>query len=247
MNCRPKGEVVSESAPAGPETLPELLAALEKSGNLRALARECGLTVKDLRRRLVTWRRELLQEAAAPRGGGAPAAVAASREETGASAALRASLAGLPRAATLNTSPLPGNGDGTLEIWTDGACRGNPGPSAIGVLFRLPGGPDLCAHGESIGRATNNAAEYRAVLRALEFVRAWDVRRVDLYLDSELIARQLTGVYRVKSLDLRPLYQQVLFLARGLESFRVRHVPRERNQAADLLANEALDAEAAAR
>lgn len=247
MNRRPKGEDVSAAEPAGPETLPELLAALEKSGNLRALARECGLTVKDLRRRLVTWRRELLQEASAPRGGGAPAAAAAAREESGPSAALRDSLAGLPRAGSLRASPLPAGGDGGLEIWSDGACRGNPGPSAIGILFRLPGGPDLCVHGEAIGRATNNAAEYRAVLRALEFARAWDARRVDLFLDSELIARQLAGVYRVKSLDLRPLYQQVLFLARGLEGFRARHVPRERNQAADLLANEALDAEAAAR
>jgi len=238
---------VSESEPAGPETLPELLATLEKSGNLRALARECGLTVKDLRRRLITWRRELLQEAAAPRGGGVAAPAAPSREQQGAESALRESLAGLPRAATLRASPLPAGGDGTLEIWTDGACRGNPGPSAVGVLFRVPGGPDLCVHGEAIGRATNNAAEYRAVLRALEFVRDWEVRRVELYLDSELIARQLAGVYRVKSVDLRPLYQQVLFLARGLDGFRVRHVPRERNQAADLLANEALDAEAAGR
>ncbi|MHB8080160.1 MAG: ribonuclease HI family protein [Candidatus Krumholzibacteriia bacterium] len=237
---------MSAAEPAGPETLPELLAALEKSGNLRALARECGLTVKDLRRRLVTWRRELLQEAAIPPGGAGPTAVAATREETRANAALRDSLAGLPRAAALRASPLPAGGDGTLEIWTDGACRGNPGPSAIGVLFRRPGGPDLCVHGEAIGRATNNAAEYRAVLRALEFARAWDVRRIDLFLDSELIARQLSGVYRVKSLDLRPLYQQVLFLARGLDGFRVRHIPRERNAAADLLANEALDAEAAA-
>lgn len=145
------------------------------------------------------------------------------------------------------TSPLPARGSQVLEIWTDGASRGNPGPAAIGIVFSRRGGTPLCAHAETIGIATNNVAEYTAVLRALEFARSWGAAQVDLYLDSELIARQLTGVYRVKSLDLRPLHQQVVHLARELAAFRVRHVARERNRLADRLANLALDGRAWAR
>lgn len=221
------------SDPARAETLPELLAALERSGNLRSLARECGLTVKELRRRLEGWRRELLAD---PGAAGAPRA----RPEA-AGGGEREALLSLPAAALLRESPLPALGSRVLEAWTDGASRGNPGPAAIGVLFRQQGGPDLCTHRATIGRVTNNVAEYRAALRALEFARDWGVERLELCLDSELIVRQLNGVYQVKSLDLRPLHQQALHLARGLRGFRVRHVPREQNRQADLLANLALD------
>jgi ribonuclease HI len=127
-----------------------------------------------------------------------------------------------------------------LEIFTDGASKGNPGPAGIGILFRQKGGEDLCSHSEAIGRATNNVAEYRAVLRALEFCRDWGVQRVQINLDSELIARQLSGAYRVKSPDLLPLFQQVVFLSRELKSCQVRHVPRDQNRHADHLASLAL-------
>ncbi len=229
--------------PRGPETLADLLAALERSGNLRSLARECGLTVRELRNRLATWRRELpggAGDAALAPSPGPAVAPPPPRPEPG--GALAEALASLPEAARLRESPLPAKGSRVLEAWTDGASRGNPGPAAIGILFRQQGGPDLCAHRETIGRTTNNVAEYRAVLRALELAAGWGIERLDLCLDSELIARQLTGIYRVKSLDLRPLHQRVLFLSRGLASFRVRHVGRERNQEADRLANIALDA-----
>ena len=83
-------------------------------------------------------------------------------------------------------------------------------------------------------------AEYQAVVSALDFCRRWRIKRLDLYLDSELIARQLTGTYRVKSQALRPLYQQVTFLARDMRSFRIRHVRREQNRHADYLASLAL-------
>ena len=129
-----------------------------------------------------------------------------------------------------------------LEIFTDGASRGNPGPAAIGIVFRGKGGADLASHWESIGRATNNVAEYRAVVTALEFCQRWGVKRVHLKMDSELIVRQLLGVYRVKSPELRPLYQQVVFLSRGLADFQVTHIRREQNAHADALANRALDA-----
>ena len=101
-----------------------------------------------------------------------------------------------------------------------------PGPASIGVVFRLKDGEELAEHSEAIGRATNNVAEYRAVVAALEHCRRWGVKRVHLNMDSELIVRQLHGTYRVKSPDLRPLYQQVVFLSQGLDEFRVRHIKR---------------------
>ena len=126
-------------------------------------------------------------------------------------------------------------------LYADGASRGNPGPASIGVLFRQQDGPDLCVHSEAIGRATNNQAEYRAVLAALEHCSRWGVGRVHLYLDSELVARQLSGAYRVKSQDLLPIYQQAVYLAKRLREFRVQHIPRAKNAHADHLANLALD------
>ncbi|HOX25082.1 MAG TPA: ribonuclease HI family protein [Candidatus Krumholzibacteria bacterium] len=211
----------------GPETLSELLRTLERSEDLRRLARDCGLSVRELRRRLAHWRRELKEDQAEP-----AAALAAAKKEP---------FPGLPAAADLPECPLPATGSPVLEIFTDGASRGNPGPAAIGVLFRQKDGPDLCAHREAIGRATNNQAEYRAVLAALEHCDRWGVGRVHLYLDSELVARQLMGTYRVKSQDLLPLYQQAVHLAKRLREFRIRHVPRAKNAHADHLANQALD------
>ena len=148
----------------------------------------------------------------------------------------------LPLAADLDTSPLPTAGSRVLLVHTDGASRGNPGPASIGVVFTQLDGPALCGHSEAIGRATNNVAEYRAVVTALEHCRRWRVKRVHLRMDSELIVRQLAGTYRVKSPDLRPLYQQVVFLTKDLQEFRVSHIKRALNAHADHLANLALDA-----
>lgn len=210
-----------------PETLTDLIRTLERSEDLRSLARECGLTVRELRKRLSRWRRDL-------DGGAAPSKPAAPAVASG-------SFADLPAASSLAECPLPEGGSPVLEVYTDGASRGNPGPAAIGVLFRQKDGPELCSHHEAIGRATNNQAEYQAVLTALEHCARWGVGRVHLYLDSELVARQLTGTYRVKSEDLRPLFQQVQHLARGFREFRVRHLRRALNAHADHLANRALD------
>ncbi|MCB1183681.1 ribonuclease HI family protein [bacterium] len=128
-----------------------------------------------------------------------------------------------------------------LEVHTDGASRGNPGPAAIGVVFQLKGGEKVAELREAIGRATNNVAEYRAIVAALEHCARWGVKRVHVKMDSELIVRQLNGSYRVKSPDLRPLYQQVVFLAKNFNDFRVNHVRRADNAHADALANRALD------
>lgn len=212
-----------------PETLADLLRTLERSQDLRPLARECGLTLRELRKRLARWRRELHPDApeskppAARAGGG------------------KATFAELAAAADIGECPLPDTGSPVLEIFTDGASRGNPGPASVGAVFRQKDGPELCSHSEAIGRATNNQAEYRAVLAALEHCHRWGVGRVHLYLDSELVARQLMGTYRVKSQDLLPIYQQVMHLARSLREFRIRHVPRAKNAHADHLANLALD------
>lgn len=232
-----------------PETLPDLLRTLERSGELRSLARECGLSVRELRRRLAIWRRELANEGQTEGGyiGPNPSVVSpvvAGKTGKGSSSAKTAGdWPELPPAATIKSNPLPANGPRILEIFTDGISRGNPGPAAIGALFRQKNGPDLAEHCATIGKATNNVAEYRAVVAALEHARRWRIKKVHLHLDSELIVRQLTGVFRVKSPDIRPLFQQVVFLSRNLTDFQVRHVKRNRNAHADALANKALDAE----
>ncbi len=227
-----------------PETLTGLLKTLERSGDLRSLARECGLSVRELRRRLSIWRRELKDTDDVVVTGGNPA------EDPGKAKASRVggrkkADAGdwpeLPAAGTLDKSPLPARGRHIMEIFTDGASRGNPGPASVGVVFKLKDGVELAEYCEAIGRATNNVAEYRAVVAALEHCRRWKVRRVHLNMDSELIVRQLHGTYRVKSPDLRPLYQQVVFLSKGLEEFQVKHIKRALNGHADALANRALD------
>jgi len=229
-----------------PETLTELLKTLERSGDLRSLARECGLSVRELRRRLSIWRKELVDdqaqlletEPAVGSGGKTRQRKEATKKNPG-----NHEWPELTAAATLAQSPLPARGKPVLEVFTDGASRGNPGPASIGIVFRMKDGEALAEHCETIGRATNNVAEYRAVVAALEHCQRWQVKRVHLNMDSELIVRQLHGTYRVKSPDLRPLYQQVIFLSKGLEEFRVRHIKRALNGHADALANRALDAD----
>ncbi len=234
-----------------PETLTDLLRTLERSGELRSLARECGLSVRELRRRLAIWRRELINAEASPEDFAALHSLTAPKvteKVSGKSIPSEEELdenlwQELPEAALLNKISLPADGIPVLEIFTDGASRGNPGPAAIGIVFRQKDGPDLASHCEVIGKATNNVAEYQAVVSALEHVRRWKTRSVHLFMDSELIVRQLSGVYRVKSPDLRPLYQQVVFLSRDLKEFRVNHIKRADNAQADALANKALDEE----
>ena len=227
-----------------PETLTELLKTLERSGDLRSLARECGLSVRELRRRLSIWRRELndVEDDETPvvipgeGPGKTKVAKSSARKKT-----VAVEWPELPAAGDLEKNPLPARGRPILEVFTDGASRGNPGPAAIGVVFKLKDGGEIAEYNEAIGRATNNVAEYRAVVAALEHCRRWKVKRVHLNLDSELIVRQLHGTYRVKSPDLRPLYQQVVFLSKGLDEFQVKHIKRAQNAHADALANRALD------
>ncbi len=125
-------------------------------------------------------------------------------------------------------------------LHTDGGARGNPGPAGIGyVLRRQDGGP--VKHGEYIGIATNNQAEYTALIKGLERSLQNGVTGLDCFLDSELIVRQLQGRYRVKNNGLRPLFNKVLALAEKFDSISYHHVPREKNKEADRLVNQVID------
>jgi ribonuclease HI len=125
--------------------------------------------------------------------------------------------------------------------YIDGGSRGNPGPAGFGVVVQDSRGRTLETLSESIGVATNNVAEYRALLAALDYAVATRARRLKIFCDSELIVRQMQGRYRVQSPDLKPLHEQARQLLRGLEHFSIEHVPRARNLLADQLANEAMD------
>lgn len=129
---------------------------------------------------------------------------------------------------------------GTLVINADGASRGNPGPAAIGATIKDENGRLLASVSQRIGRTTNNQAEYRALIAALEKAISLEARRVDIRLDSELVVRQVEGRYKVKKATLRPLYLRVGELLGRLEGFTLTHIPREQNAEADRLANAAL-------
>ena len=126
----------------------------------------------------------------------------------------------------------------------DGGARGNPGPAAIAVVVATPEGEILEERSETIGQATNNVAEYRALLLGIERARALGAREVELVGDSELIVRQVRGEYRVKDAALRELHARIGEALDGLERWSIRHVRREENERADRLVNEALDARA---
>lgn len=129
-----------------------------------------------------------------------------------------------------------------LILHVDGGARGNPGPAAIGVVVSGAGGEPIDEIAETIGAATNNVAEYRAVLRGLERASELGATEVEIIGDSELVARQLNGVYKVKHPAMRPLYDQAMSSLRGFERWSMRTVPRSENARADALVNAALDA-----
>jgi ribonuclease HI len=129
-----------------------------------------------------------------------------------------------------------------LVVHVDGGARGNPGPAAIGVVVSGADGALLDEVGEAIGEATNNVAEYRALLRGLERARALGASEVEVIGDSELVAKQVSGQYKVKHAGLRPLHAEALRALAGFDAWQVRTVPRAQNAAADALVNAALDA-----
>jgi ribonuclease HI len=128
------------------------------------------------------------------------------------------------------------------RLFTDGGARGNPGPAAFGYVLETEDGTVLDARGEAIGVATNNVAEYKALIAGLEKALELGVDDLEVVSDSELLVRQMTGVYRVKNRGLMPLSLDAAALARQLGHVRYTAVRREENELADRLVNEALDA-----
>lgn len=134
-----------------------------------------------------------------------------------------------------------------LIAYVDGASRGNPGPASYGVVIQNRDGETTEKLSKFLGTATNNVAEWNGLVAALEYAASKHVHRLKVYCDSELVARQMQGRYRVQSPDLKPLFETARKLAGAIGEFSIQHVPRERNREADLLANQALDAAARGR
>jgi ribonuclease HI len=128
------------------------------------------------------------------------------------------------------------------RLFTDGGARGNPGPAAAAYVIETEDGTVLAAHGEAIGVATNNVAEYRALVAGLEKARELGLGELEVVSDSELLVKQMRGEYKVKNQALRELSLRAASLARELGDVRYTAVRREHNELADRLVNEALDA-----
>jgi ribonuclease HI len=132
-----------------------------------------------------------------------------------------------------------------LILHTDGASRGNPGPAAAGLVIELPDGDIVEVDKKYLGIMTNNQAEYRALILGLRAVMSFQPAELRIYMDSELVVRQMTGQYRVKDESLRVNYEEAKLLVRQLPLVTFQHVRRNQNARADALANVALDDEAA--
>ena len=125
-------------------------------------------------------------------------------------------------------------------LFTDGGSRGNPGPAGIGFVLKIGGG-EAIEKGEAIGKATNNQAEYRALLAGLARAQREKVPVLDVFMDSELVVKQIKGEYRVKDVKLVPLFAEVEEALEGFEKVTFKHVKRDKNKRADWLVNKALD------
>lgn len=128
-----------------------------------------------------------------------------------------------------------------VVVHVDGGARGNPGPAAAGAVVSTPDGDVIADAAEPIGVATNNVAEYRGLLLGLRLAREVGAGEVEVVNDSELIAKQVNGSYKVKHPDMKPLHAEALRALRGFEHWSIRSVPRAQNAEADALVNQALD------
>jgi ribonuclease HI len=128
-----------------------------------------------------------------------------------------------------------------ISIYTDGASRGNPGDAGIGIAVYDHKGSLIREKGSYIGKTTNNIAEYTALLEGIKIALEMNAKKIKFYLDSELVVKQVKGIYKVKNEGLRPLYNQVIDYLKRLEQFEIEHVPREQNKQADRLANYGID------
>jgi ribonuclease HI len=133
-----------------------------------------------------------------------------------------------------------------LIVHVDGGARGNPGPAAAAAVLTAPGGELVDERAQLLGKVTNNVAEYRALLLGLARARELGASEVEVIGDSELIAKQVQGLYKVKHPSMRPLYLEAMEAFRDFERWSIRTVPRAQNADADALVNAALDQAAAA-
>ena len=131
-----------------------------------------------------------------------------------------------------------------LIVNVDGGARGNPGPAAIGIVVRDGEGNVLQDLGETIGEATNNVAEYRALIKGIGLARELGATELQIHGDSELVVKQMLGQYKVKHPDMKPLHAEAKAALEGLDSWSISHVRREQNAEADTLVNQALDSQA---
>ncbi|HEX9048934.1 MAG TPA: ribonuclease HI family protein [Anaeromyxobacter sp.] len=127
------------------------------------------------------------------------------------------------------------------RLYVDGAARGNPGPAGAGAVILSPEGHVVAKLGKFLGDSTNNVAEYMGLILGLKRARAMGIKELDVFSDSELMVRQLSGDYAVKAEHLRPLHDEARALLRGFAEVEIRHVPREENAQADLMSNRAID------
>lgn len=135
----------------------------------------------------------------------------------------------------------PAEKGGPLSLYTDGASRGNPGEAGAGFVLYDSNDEEVAGEGVYLGTCTNNLAEYQALILGLKLAVQFEPKHLDIYLDSQLIVRQVLGQYKVKSQQLKPLYTQVMDVLSGLQSWRIFHVRRELNKRADELANQGID------
>ncbi len=142
---------------------------------------------------------------------------------------------------TKNSPPKKALNCEELIIHVDGASRGNPGTAGAGAILKNIQGGVLKKLRRFLGKATNNVAEYEALILALKESSAMGVKKVYLHADSELVVKQVLGIYKVKNETLKKLHAEVLSLLKNFTEFKIRHVPREQNKEADKLANEAID------
>ena len=129
-----------------------------------------------------------------------------------------------------------------VVVHVDGGARGNPGPAAAGAVISTPDGEVIDEASEAIGVATNNVAEYRGLLLGLDRARALGASEVEVVNDSELVAKQVNGLYKVKHRDMKPLHAAAMQALQSFERWTMRSVPRAQNAGADALVNQALDA-----
>ena len=129
----------------------------------------------------------------------------------------------------------------TVTLFADGGSRGNPGPAGSGAVLYDSEGKEIAALKKFLGKTTNNVAEYTAVVIGLEHAKQLGAKRVNAFLDSQLVVRQMTGEYRVRQPHLQTLYLKIQALCTDFEQVSFNHVRRERNARADELANEAMD------